>query len=66
MDMNLLKSKLVACGMNVEQLASNIEVDRSSLYRKLNNSEKFTIGEVLRIKNTLNLSDADAIQIFLS
>ena len=63
---NLLKSKLVALGMNVEQLASAIKIDRSSLYRKLNNAEKITIGEATRIKEALSMTDEEATQIFLS
>lgn len=66
MDINLLKGKIVANGLNVEQLATAINVDRSSLYRKFNNAEKITIGEALRIKEALNMSDTEAIQIFLS
>jgi plasmid maintenance system antidote protein VapI len=63
---NLLKAKMVERGMNVEQLAEAIGVDRSSLYRKLNNFEKITIGEAAKIKEVLQLTDAEAIQIFLS
>lgn len=66
MNINLLKGKIVANGMNVEQLATAINVDRSSLYRKFNNAEKITIGEALRIKEALKISDTEAIQIFLS
>lgn len=66
MDINLLKGKIVANGLNVEQLATAINVDRSSLYRKFNNAEKITIGEALRIKEALKMSDTEAIQIFLS
>ena len=66
MQVNLLKSKLVARGMNVEQLASAIKIDRSSLYRKLNNAEKITIGEATRIKEALAMTDEEATQIFLS
>ena len=53
-------------GMNVETLAEKIGVDRSSLYRKLNNFEKIKIGEASKIKVALNLSDDEATDIFLS
>ena len=66
MNVTMLKSKLVACEMNVEQLASKIEVDRSSMYRKLANAEKITIGEAKKMKAVLNMTDDEAIQIFLS
>ena len=64
--MNKLKSKLVERGINVETLADLIEIDRSSMYRKLNNFEKITIGEAQKIKDVLGLSDEDAVYIFLT
>lgn len=66
MNINKLKGMLVEQGMNVETLAERIGSERSSLYRKLNNAEKITIGEAVRIKGALNMSDAEAIEIFLT
>jgi predicted transcriptional regulator len=66
--MNILKLKglIVANGMNVEQLADAIGIDRSSMYRKLNSFEKITIGEANKIKECLNMSDEQACDIFFS
>ena len=66
MKANELKGKIVARGMNVEALADAIGVDRSSLYRKLNNFEKITIGEALRMKDALGMTEAEASDIFLT
>lgn len=66
MNINKLKGKIVENGMNVEQLADLIGIDRSSLYRKLNNSERITIGEAAKMKYFLKLSDQDAYEIFLA
>jgi plasmid maintenance system antidote protein VapI len=66
MQLNKLKAKIVEKGMNVEALAEMIGIDRSSLYRKLNNFEKITIGEALRMKVALDMTDAEASDIFLS
>lgn len=66
MNINKLKGKIVEKGMNVEKLAEAIGADRSSLYRKLNNAEKITIGDAARIKVALDLNEADAYEIFLS
>jgi transcriptional regulator of acetoin/glycerol metabolism len=66
MKANELKGKIVARGMNVEALADAIGIDRSSLYRKLNNFEKITIGEAIRIKDALCLTNAEAYEIFLA
>lgn len=66
MQVNKLKAKLVEKGMNVEKLAELIGTERSSLYRKLNNSEKITIGEAQKMKDVLLLSDSEAYEIFLT
>ena len=66
MNVNKLKGKIVENGINVETLASLIGTDRATLYRKLNNCEKITIGEAVRIKEALEMSDKEAFDIFLS
>ena len=65
MDLNKLKGKIVEKGWNVEKLAELIGVDRSSMYRKLNNFEKITIGEAKHIKDVLGLTNEEATSIFL-
>ena len=66
MNINKLKGKIVENGMNVETLAGMIGIDGSSLYRKLNNFERITIGEAVKMKDALNLNDAEAYEIFLA
>ncbi len=66
MDIQKLKGKIVENGMNVETVAGLIGVERSCLYRKLNNFEKITIGEASRMKAVLGLTDEEAIEIFLN
>ena len=65
-NVNKLRGKIVERGMNVEELASKIGIDRASLYRKLNNSEKITIGDATKMKEALALSNAEAYEIFLA
>jgi plasmid maintenance system antidote protein VapI len=65
MNLNKLKGKIVERGWNVEKLAEQIGVDRSSMYRKLNNFEKITIGEAKEIATVLNLTNEEASSIFL-
>jgi predicted transcriptional regulator len=65
MNVNKLKGKMVEKNMNVETLASQINIDRSSLYRKLNNAEKITIGEAMKMKEVLEMSSSEACEIFL-
>lgn len=66
MNVNKLKGKIVEKGMNVEKVADLIDIDRSSLYRKLNSMEKLTIGEASKIATALELSDSEAFEIFLA
>ena len=66
MNIAKLKAKIVEKGMNVETLGELIRVERSTLYRKLNNFEKITVGEAVKMKEALGLSDAEANDIFLS
>lgn len=65
-NVNKLKGKIVEKGMNVETVAERIGVDRSSLYRKLNNFEKITIGDARKLKDVLELSDEEASAIFFA
>lgn len=66
MKLNKLKAKIVELGLNVESLADRIDMERSTLYRKLNNFDKITIGEAIRMKEALGMTDAEATDIFLS
>lgn len=66
MKAKLLKAKMVEKGVNVESLADNIGASRSALYRKLNNIEKITIGDAIKIKAALDITDEDACKIFLA
>lgn len=66
MKLNKLKARIIEKGMSVESLAIAIGKERSTLYRKLNNFEKITIGEAAKIKVVLEMTDEDAIDIFLT
>lgn len=61
-----LKGKMVEKGFTIDTLAAAIGINRATLYRKLNAIEKFTIGEVLKIKAVLQLTDEEACLIFLT
>ena len=61
-----LKGKMVEKEVGAEALAAYIGIDKSSIYRKLNNAEKITIGEAAKIKEALKLTDEEAYEIFLA
>ena len=64
MNIPKLKGKMVERGINVETLAAKIGINRSTLYRKLESGEKFTVGEAQTIKEVLNLDKDEAVAIF--
>lgn len=66
MNINKLRGKIVEKGMNIEALATRIGINRASLYRKLNDAEKITIGEAIKMKDALEMSDNEAFEIFLA
>ena len=65
MNVDKLKGKIVERGLNVEKIADQMGMHSSSLYRKLNTFDKITIGEADKIAKILNLSNAEAVEIFL-
>lgn len=53
--------------ISVNELAKRINVDASTIYRKLqSDGEKFTIGEANQIVEALNLSETEAMSIFFA
>lgn len=66
MKLNKLKAKIIEKGLNVEGLADKVGMERSTLYRKLNNFDKITIGEAIKMKSALEMTDAEATDIFLT
>lgn len=64
MNVEMLKDRMAKKGFNVERLAAMMDIDRSTLYRKLAGGEKITIGEAVKIKNVLGLTNDDARAIF--
>lgn len=64
MNGNKLKAKIVERGLSVTGFASLINMDRSSLYRKLSNSQRITINEATRIKEALEMTNEEAAAIF--
>ena len=61
-----LKGKMVEKGLNAESLANATGVSRATIYRKLDDSERFTIGEAKIIKEVLELITEEAHEIFLA
>lgn len=65
MNAELLKIKIKECGKSIGAVASDINVDESTFYRKLQkNGETFTVAQAAAIKDALGLSAREAFDIF--
>lgn len=63
---HLLRRKIDDRRTTVSEVAAKMGVDKATLYRRIANSETFTIGEVGKITEILNLSHDEAVSIFFS
>ena len=67
MNVNKLKGKIVEKGMNMSDVANQIGVDRSTLYRKINTQgDNLTVSEVSKIATVLDLSSDEITNIFFN
>lgn len=63
---NKLKGKIVENGLNVEALAHQMELDITTVYRKIRGESDFTVREVSEIASILKLSEDDLTAIFFA
>lgn len=61
---NKLKGKIIENGYTIKTLASEVDLCEITLRRKINGDAVVSIEESLKIKNKLNLSTQDYIDIF--
>lgn len=68
MQANMLKGKLAENGMTQAAAAEKIGISLSRFNAKLNETRgaEFSLGEVLTLKNVLNLSSEQIDQIFFT
>lgn len=66
MNTEVLKKKLVLSDLTLNDLASFLGVDLSTLYRKLNGSSDFTRIEIQNISSYLKLSSDEVFDIFFA
>nr|DAN57474.1 MAG TPA: Cro/C1-type HTH DNA-binding domain protein [Caudoviricetes sp.]DAP41850.1 MAG TPA: Cro/C1-type HTH DNA-binding domain protein [Caudoviricetes sp.] len=67
MNIRKLKAKLVERDVSIADLASILNVDKSTVYRKFNKSgESFTVSDVDKIAKALSLTYKDINEIFFT
>ena len=63
---DLLRGKIVERKTSIAEVAMQMGVDKATLYRRIADSESFTIGEVEKLTQILALSCDEAISIFFN
>lgn len=63
-NINKLKGKITENGYTIKTLATEIGICETSLRRKINDKSEFSIEESLKVKDRLNLSNQDYLDIF--
>lgn len=66
-NINRLKGKIVERGMSIATLAEALEIDRSTLYRKLeNDGAGLLVRDANKIATVLDLTRDEAVSIFFA
>lgn len=63
-NINKLKGKITENGYTIKTLASEVGLCEASLRRKINDKSDFTLSETLKVKDKLNLTSQDYLDIF--
>lgn len=64
MQINELKAEVVRNGLTMGEVADLIGMQRTTLWRRFNDPAGFTVGEIRKLKETLNLSGQRILDIF--
>lgn len=66
MKLNELKAEIVRNGMTIEEFADRAGIERTTLWRRFNNTNCFTLEEITNIAKLLNVSGERIIEIFFA
>lgn len=67
MNTRLIREKIKEKGLTIEELANRMSIDRSTLYRKLqDDGETFKVSEMKRLISTLELTSDEVNRIFFA
>ena len=61
-----LRAKIVEQNITMEVLAKQIGISTTTLYRKVKYPLRLTLLEVIKLKDILDMTDEEAIDIFLA
>lgn len=63
---NALKAEMILKNKRVPEIIKNLQISRSSFYRKLNGESDFNRDEIVRISKALDFDNEKLIKIFFS
>lgn len=63
---NELKAEIVRNGLVIETFADKVGIGRTTLWRRLKNPDEFTLGEILKMADVLNLPKNRITEIFFT
>lgn len=66
MKINELKAEIVRNGMTLEEFADKTGIPRTTVWRRFENTDSFTLREITIISNTLKLNSKRIIEIFFA
>lgn len=65
-DKNKFKYSVMVKGKNLKQIASMLNINNVTLWRKMNGESEFSREEIQVIKDALNLTQSEAFEIFFA
>lgn len=65
-NINELKAEIVRRGMNIGEFADFIGVSRTTMWRKINNPNTFTLADITKIREVLEIEGKRVIEIFFT
>lgn len=66
MNVNDLNAEIARCGLSVPKLAKIIDIDKKTLYSRMNGETSFKQPEIAAISKALKLSDDKILSIFFA
>jgi len=63
---NELKAEIVRNGLAIETFADEVGIGRTTLWRRFKHPDEFTLGEILRMVDVLNLPKDRITEIFFT
>ena len=63
---NLLKAQMLLRNKKISDVAQELNISKSALYRKLNGKSDFTRREIYKLMNFLQIEPTEAMSIFFN